>query len=1293
MTDEIGVLLPVRIETRFKNGNDLWIRVVPDEPWFVRDDPSITAAELAAITRFAAAPPPATGLAPMPPSWSELCAQVGAGRAVYLHRTFVTVASDGTATVTPPTPDQLRSGPALPRIVGFPTQLSVWADDASGRHEILTLTVDRSRLLADFADPDVSGDRRWWQDWDEAVAVGVAGVVPAASLMAPIDAVYVIGLGDGDPGELFGAVAAEGRMGLLAPGLPTNSVDGAPAAPLANDPATWWNVLHAAPGSGDTDVALALTGDASRLGSLPGGATAMRGPASTLVTALWPALWGFAAAQVFDIARGPQPARWAASTLFPEGAYPSLRIGPQPYGLLPVTAWSMWTPDTDDPAFEPALITALLRLRSTAAGRAHTRGTAVGTDTAGLLDLIADTPSSREFRFRAAWPLELWWLAGVSSGLPIAWRQFAGQWSSKIPLAAELGVLPLRRYAARGAPRRVSLPLVLPPGTAAGDLPALLGALADAAVGSPATFASTAGLANTVLDGRDGSLLLRLAVRSLQLAVGDLRRERLGGLSFDPEPYSRNSGQPGRLETLITGVAPADATGASDAAAQLRTVADAVRALGAIAEPELDRRLRATVDAAGHRLDPWLVAAPQRRLDALIAAGATRRLGAYGWVDGPAPGHPGPTAAGLLHTPSPSTALAAAVLRDRAVSDPSPRWDLTITSATARAAGRLAEEVRAGAHLFEVLGREVERIVGSIADVEVLRRAFPVRTEHAGRRVCNGLQVLAQNPFPLSLDAEQTAAITVLRAAADTYGDLLVVDAVHHLVEGRADIAGEIMDAAAGMSQPPDLGLLRTARSGRGVSSSVVLALPAVVAPPWPTDAAARAVVSPAAVLDPSVAAYLAARTGDASAWDFQVTVIDAPTSPARTVTVTLADLGLTPADALTLALTTLQRLAVEAATGGVVAGSVVTGGSGSARYEQAAALVGLIGRSPAELRALAEQRTTAPPGEPLPAELVDRYSAVLDTGAALAGELRAQVNLLTPTGDIGGADAARLRQLLIAATGWGIAPDPPGTVSVSSVPTDSRAADQLAARAALTLTQIDDRLGSAPAADVAVALGRSGFLAAAGALIAPTGQVSITSIRAAAELPALTRAPDLDVDWLTVVAAVRPTLAQLEAYQLAALAPSVDSSVALPVAPFAAWTNRAADPWQADATDARSLVAIYADPQLDLAALPSGGAVAQAAVDQFDEVVPDAAQVTGAAFGFDAPAARAQQAILLAIPPVTGVALDVPTVAQILVETRELVHARMARPSDLDDQFWGLLPSALLPATGAIATPLGPLR
>jgi len=94
------------------------------------------------------------------------------------------------------------------------------------------------------------------------------------------------------------------------------------------------------------------------------------------------------------------------------------------------------------------------------------------------------------------------------------------------------------------------------------------------------------------------------------------------------------------------------------------------------------------------------------------------------------------------------------------------------------------------------------------------------------------------------------------------------------------------------------------------------------------------------------------------------------------------------------------------------------------------------------------------------------------------------------------------------------------------------------------------------------------------------------------------------------------------------------------------------------------------------------------AVLDQFSEVVPAVEQTTGAAFGFDAPAARAPQAILLAVPPDLGAGLAPQTLVQIVAETRELARARMARPADLPDQLHGYLPTALLPVTGSTAVP-----
>src|SRR5437899_1376507 len=87
----------------------------------------------------------------------------------------------------------------------------------------------------------------------------------------------------------------------------------------------------------------------------------------------------------------------------------------------------------------------------------------------------------------------------------------------------------------------------------------------------------------------------------------------------------------------------------------------------------------------------------------------------------------------------------------------------------------------------------------------------------------------------------------------------------------------------------------------------------------------------------------------------------------------------------------------------------------------------------------------------------------------------------------------------------------------------------------------------SAGARAAAAQLSPAAFLDAATALVSPTGQLGLTAAIGAADLP-LQRAPGLDADYLTVVAAVRPALARLEAEQLAA------------AQPWTAWANRPED-------------------------------------------------------------------------------------------------------------------------------------
>ena len=61
------------------------------------------------------------------------------------------------------------------------------------------------------------------------------------------------------------------------------------------------------------------------------------------------------------------------------------------------------------------------------------------------------------------------------------------------------------------------------------------------------------------------------------------------------------------------------------------------RSLGADVRSRCSARVLAALDTAAFRVDPWLTGIAERRLQQMIADGRAVPLGAYGWVDAPAP--------------------------------------------------------------------------------------------------------------------------------------------------------------------------------------------------------------------------------------------------------------------------------------------------------------------------------------------------------------------------------------------------------------------------------------------------------------------------------------------------------------------------------------------------------------------------------------------------------------------------------------------------------------------------------
>jgi hypothetical protein len=694
----------------------------------------------------------------------------------------------------------------------------------------------------------------------------------------------------------------------------------------------------------------------------------------------------------------------------------------------------------------------------------------------------------------------------------------------------------------------------------------------------------------------------------------------------------------------------------------------------------LERILRATLDSAIYRIDPWITAFPWRRLQNQTAS--FRPLGLYAWVVAPRPGTPGPTAAGLLHAPTQAQALTAAILRDKYLTDAEPkRWAMSLDSRAIRRASRIAEEVRLGAPIQDVLGREVERIAGAKAQIEALRLKFPIRTEHQGRRVCDGLAVLQADPAAAGLSPAQQAQLAELRLALDAYGDLLVVEAVHHVVAGRGDVASAAMDAAAGLSAPPNLEAIATPRSGRGINSSVVSVL-AVASDPPPADIA----TSPGRLADHAVADHLIAVLGqpDSAAWEWDILRADGTAQ-----TVNLAGLGFEPVDAVALAEDELLRLLLALVGDGLglnrawqvrdgqgaysvarlsdfglngveLAGldegerlervkALLPAGSeivesitppGRLAQEQARRIINLLGErpaAPADLVAGAD----APADSAVRAELADRFVGLAQTAQLLVDSL---------SGLAASADAAAQTEALRRAARWGITPLQGEGESLGIVV--QRAAESLAAR-----------LAAAPAQTAS--LNVPALARAIAELAAPEGHLAILGRIRLGDLPMQWAKAALDEEWLTLNAAVRAPLARLEAYQLEA-----ELTDAWPK--LAAWTNRPDDPWQQKPPQNR-LIVLYTPEQ----SLPET-TIAAGLLDSWGEVIPDAEQATSAAFGFNAPAARAPQAILVAVAPIPGKLLDSDTLLSIVAETRELAQARMATPDALHD-YGAALPMTML--------------
>jgi hypothetical protein len=417
------VLFPVRLETRFfphpDGGSELRVRVYPDTVHINSHEPELTADEVTWGQHFweqswRAGKDGERAKA----AWRQLVDRFDPPRAAWVARVLRPL-NPGERPETPIAPNQ-----PLPHPVRFPapeTKAEAWTRAPHTRmlpNNWIVLGYQGGRLmvnvhgglisdpLATGPDPSLTAETdeeaidkgmRWMVDFEvaEAAGMGIRARLTTDEAAAGLDFLLVLGIKDSldSPmdwtlrlAELFDAHHYTGGLAFVAQGTPTNNTKDAPSGFRSQDLGHEESYLaeRAAspfqPGDGSNgDVlttALGLVNAGPVFGNLSNATAKEPLDAQQMNTALWQATWGYFLLQMLGVgAANESPLTdddiaWIRNHFIDyvraNGPLPALRIGRQPYGILPVTslnAWKSQSRQESQSVRDVALRDFLLRLR------------------------------------------------------------------------------------------------------------------------------------------------------------------------------------------------------------------------------------------------------------------------------------------------------------------------------------------------------------------------------------------------------------------------------------------------------------------------------------------------------------------------------------------------------------------------------------------------------------------------------------------------------------------------------------------------------------------------------------------------------------------------------------------------------------------------------------------------------------------------------------------------------------------------------------------------------------------
>jgi hypothetical protein len=914
------LMLPVRLETRFGwSGVDglsfeasakleqvLLVRIYPDEVHEDSHEPELTPNEVRWVGEFRRKVLAATDNPPIAAAWAELIARAGPTRAAWLGQA-------GISGVNPGKRASIFTRSSLARLL--PDRWVAFATLPDGS----TLTAMSSPVREPLETGPAPTGMDWMLSFDSALKAGMALIVRAIpATVSEIGRLVVVGArGTLDPLEtqsqlekLLGAHRHTRGLELLTPGTATNCSPGTRAG---------FSTRPALP------EVIALESRRYQVGGrvLPLCQPGDQSDGTALATALGiePAVFAFTARadgsdqvdgrhmrsilttatqrplarlleHIVDRNAVDQLLAFAVQQTSALGPLPTLRIGSQPYGILPVmlTAGARFDEGSNAARYLPVLDRMRGLWESAASGldRVGKNGADPGQTLIRILqrDGVAARIAFRPF---------LGPTTGAAMSVGLAGRSAAKLAAQRGAAATALDALGARRSASAPLLQTMLLPMapaLTDPVVQPEDGPAGSEQLAAQYLELIASLPPDKLLQHDYGGGeRPRALFFAIArlamleqadVFARQLLIGDGASDAHWDDETLPSYYQDPLGtalsrltapDPGdRLEQIAFHLSPLGRNA---------MVLDGVRATlrhFKTRPPDLiELHLRAGLGLFSNRLDAWYTALASEQLT-YLRAGVNSSMGinagGYGVLENitRAPRQPVantsglfsvPTNGGYVHAPSANHGAAAAVLRSvhlaHAASGRGAAFSIDLSSERVRRALPLLEGIRAGQPLAALLGYRLERELGAEAlqrFIAPLRAIAPLLANKltpstqavetvAASNVIDGLTLLevagydgdraatvaelwrqypslgaALNP------AESQAMQRVLdfaQDAVDAVSDLVLADGVYQAVQGNPTRAAAAVDSASGAPvPPPELGVIRTPRSGVGATFRVM---------------------------------------------------------------------------------------------------------------------------------------------------------------------------------------------------------------------------------------------------------------------------------------------------------------------------------------------------------------------------------------------------------------------------------------------------------------------------------------